>query len=95
VSSKPKASREARGYGYAHRIRRRYLEPVVAGGNAVCVRCHRPIVSGENWHLDHTEDRRGYLGAAHVRCNLQAAAIKTNQIKARRREQRVFWSREW
>ena len=59
-----------------HRAMRQLLKAEVDAGRAVCCRCRRPIVPGSRWHADHTKDRSGYLGAAHERCNLRAAAIE-------------------
>ena len=85
-----------RGYGAAHQTRRRNLEPLVRSGQAVCTRCGQPIRADELWHLDHRDDRAGYLGAAHQICNLRAAAAKTNEKRAQTREPTPLrWSREW
>ncbi len=59
---KPQLSRHARGYTNAHVARRRQLEPLVATGQASCSRCGQPIKPGQPWHLDHRDDRNGYLG---------------------------------
>jgi hypothetical protein len=58
------------------------IAPLVAG-LAVCVRCREPIEAGSAWALDHRDDRNGYLGPAHHRCNAQADAAKT--LHGRRR----------
>lgn len=52
------------------------LAVTVAAGRARCCRCGGFIAPGAPWHADHTNDRRGYLGAAHQACNLRAAAVK-------------------
>ena len=94
--TKPKASRHARGYGSARESRRRSLESYVRSGRAFCTRCGQLIQPGETWHLDHRDDRAGYLGAAHAVCNLRAAAAKTNEKRARSRESTLLrWSRQW
>ena len=89
---KPQLSRHARGYTNAHVARRRQLEPLVATGQVACCRCGQPIHPGQLWHLDHRDDRRGYLGPAHATCNLRAAAQKTN---ANRKHHPLIWSRVW
>ena len=96
MSVKRKPSRHQRGYGTAHETRRRRLEPHVRSGRAVCTRCGQPIQPGDKWHLDHRDDRAGYLGAAHAVCNLRAAAAKTNEKRSRTRQPTPLrWSREW
>jgi hypothetical protein len=85
-------SRHARGYTNAHVARRRQLEPLVATGQVSCCRCGELIQPDQLWHLDHTDDRRGYLGPAHATCNLRAAAQKRNGT---RQDQQLIWSRVW
>jgi hypothetical protein len=63
------------------------------GALAVCSRCGGPISPRERWHLDHTDDRRGYIGVAHAYCNLRAAGIKTAQL--RNPDRALRWSRVW
>jgi hypothetical protein len=67
-------STTARGYGHAHQQRRRQLEPLVAAGLARCARCNQPIGPGEPWDFDHPDDRHGYIGPSHRRCNRATAA---------------------
>jgi hypothetical protein len=92
--SRPKDSTTARGYGSTHQAERRRWEPLVQAGVCTCVRCGYPILPGEPYHLDHRDDKLGYLGVSHARCNLLAAAQRGNAIKralyAPRRQ-----SREW
>ena len=80
MSTNGKPSRHLRGYGSTHDARRRQVKPLVDSGNAVCSRCGNPISPREQWHLDHTDDRQGYLGVAHAYCNLRAAGIKTAKL---------------
>jgi hypothetical protein len=86
----PRKSREARGYGPAHRAHRRRLIPIVAAGLAHCSRCGDPIVPGEDWDLGHDDwDRTIYIGPEHRRCNRSAAGKKSAEL------QRTRTSREW
>jgi hypothetical protein len=80
--SAPQASAAERGYGLEHQRERRAWEPKVQRGEVACSRCGRLIVPGEPWHLDHTDDRAGYLGPAHRDCNLRAGAVKGAQVRA-------------
>ena len=89
LKSKTK-SREARGYGPAHRLRRRMLAPRVEAGHEYCARCCERILPGEPWDLGHDDyDRRLYLGPEHRRCNRSAAGRKSIEL------QRCKTSREW
>jgi hypothetical protein len=89
VRSKAK-SREARGYGPAHRTRRRILRPMVEAGLTYCARCGERILRGEPWDLGHDDfDRSLYIGPEHRRCNRSAAGKKSAEL------QRCKTSREW
>jgi hypothetical protein len=71
-------------------VRRSSVGAVVATGTVRCARgadCEFAetvggvligglIEPGSDWHLDHRDDRRGYLGASHARCNTVAGARK-------------------
>jgi hypothetical protein len=67
-----RGSTAERGYGPAHRREREKWRPRVEAGQVLCARCHTPIGVGQRWHLDHTADRKGYLGPSHASCNLRA-----------------------
>jgi len=62
-----------RGYGARHKALRRMWERRVVAGGVARARCSRLIVPGERWDLDHTDDRSGYLGPSHARCNRSSA----------------------
>jgi hypothetical protein len=68
------ASTAARGYGAVHEAEWRRWKPLVEAGEAVCVRCGLLILPGTAWHLDHTDDKLGFRGVSHARCNVKAAA---------------------
>jgi hypothetical protein len=59
---KQKKSSYARGYGPAHQATRKRWTPQVEAGLVDCARCGLRIDPGDFWDLDHTDDRRGYLG---------------------------------
>ncbi len=77
-------------YPKEHRVRRSSVGAVVATGTVRCARgsdCLEAelvggvlrggfIRAGQLWDLDHTDDRRGYLGPSHARCNRVAGARK-------------------
>ena len=94
---KPPGATTRGGWGSAHQRRRAAIAPLVNAGKATCARCHEPIHPGDDWHLDHTAARNGYLGPSHARCNLPAAADKTNgQTTAERFRERPYkWSQRW
>lgn len=86
----PKAAAD-RGYGYQHRKLRAVLVKDAIG--KPCVRCGMPMLQGQPLDLDHTDDRSGYRGMAHMSCNRRAGAIKGN--KMRRPRSRFRRSRAW
>jgi hypothetical protein len=66
-----------RGYGRAHKQSRRKWSQLVEVGLAICVRCGRPVKSGQKWHLDHADHPLAhqlglYLGVSHAWCNVAA-----------------------
>lgn len=63
-----------------HQAERKRWEPVVESGYASCVRCGLPVVAGAAFHLDHRDDKLGYLGVSHARCNVRAAAMLGNKL---------------
>jgi hypothetical protein len=72
----------ARGYGAEHQAVRKKYAALVASGEATCARCGQPISPGAQFDLDHADDRAGYLGVSHPRCNrlhgAQRGAAVTN-----------------
>jgi hypothetical protein len=96
----PRESRSSssRSYGSTHQAERKRWGLVVEAGHAVCCRCSLPIAPGAAFHLDHRDDRLGYVGVSHASCNLRAAARRGNMLmrakKALERQPRVR-SREW
>jgi hypothetical protein len=64
-----RGTRQQRGYDARHDRLRRQWAPKVEAGLTRCSRCALPILPGAEWALDHTDDRAGYLGPSHRRCN--------------------------
>jgi hypothetical protein len=51
---------------------------------------------GSSWHLDHADDRRGYLGPAHAACNIYAnGGGRVHWVRVRFGTEPRRWSREW
>lgn len=69
-----KGSSAARGYGIEH-VRARKAAAARHQAMDPCVRCGRPLGPMGSWlHYDHNDDRTGYLGFAHARCNRREGA---------------------
>jgi hypothetical protein len=95
--SKPHTlTRQQRGYDAAYdRTRARY-KLVVDAGRATCWRCGRWIDPRTEWHLGHDDhDRRIIRGPEHARCNLAAAAHKTNALRRGMQPRRPKNSQRW
>ncbi len=67
TSAKPVSTTGA-GYGAAHRRARARALAAWQDGDP-CARCAGPMSHGTPVHLDHTDDRTGYLGLSHAACN--------------------------
>jgi hypothetical protein len=70
----PKGAQTLAGYGWPHQKLRAKWAKVVRAGAAVCSRCGESFGRDEPWDLDHTDDRRGWLGPAHPKCNRATAS---------------------
>jgi hypothetical protein len=90
---KPLAKTVQRGYGAEHK--RRVAAERDGQYGRPCSRCGRPMQRGERLFLDHRDDRQGYLGWSHAKCDIGAsnrrrAALARAQGKAKgRRARRV------
>jgi hypothetical protein len=69
ANDKARGTRQQRGYDAAHERLRTRWAPKVATGTVHCARCLGRITALDEWHLDHTDDRTGYLGPSHALCN--------------------------
>lgn len=77
AKDKRRGTRQERGYDAAHVRLRASWARKVATGQVNCARCHKRISPLEVWHLDHTDDRAGYLGPSHEACNTGHAPISS------------------
>lgn len=73
---RPSAS--SRGYDYAHQVLR--SAKVADAVGSLCVLCGEVMDDPERMHLDHTEDRSGYRGFAHDRCNVADGAQRGGAV---------------
>lgn len=75
TKDKARGTRQQRGYDAAHdRLRARWARKV-ATGQVNCARCGKRIGVLDDWDLDHTDDRAGYLGPSCRACNRGHAPI--------------------
>jgi hypothetical protein len=79
-----------RGYGWDHQQLREQWRPEVEAGRVdcaavVCLMPSRRIRPGQEWQLGHTDDRSGYHGPEHRRCNESAGGRKGAQVVNARR----------
>ena len=70
---KARGSRQQRGYDAEHDRLRRVWAKRIASAPVTCARgCGTTLTTGDDWHLDHTDDRTAYLGPSCAPCNLAA-----------------------
>jgi hypothetical protein len=74
-------------YAGPHQAIRRARLPYAYG--RPCPRCGRPMLPGQKLDLGHTDDRAGYSGIEHARCNRAAGARLGNARRRAERERRV------
>lgn len=78
-----------RGYGAEHQaLRRAAIRQLKANPGQPCPRCTQPMYADQALHLDHTDDRTGYLGLSHAVCNLSAGGRKGGRTRKGRRRWR-------
>lgn len=88
-----------RGYGTEYQRTRAQWKVRVDAGSVACWRCGAWINPAYEWHLGHDDyDRRIIRGPEHAKCNLRAAAAKTNAIRRAKHNGQVSQprrSRRW
>jgi hypothetical protein len=90
----PKTSSAQRGYSNKHRKLRAQLLPYAYG--QPCTRCGRIMLPGQALHLDHTDDRAGYRGFSHAKCNIRAGAIAgARKANRRRKLRKIITADRW
>ena len=75
AAERARGSSSARGYGRAHQAVREAVREDVEAGTTDCARCGLRILPGEAWDLGHTDDRTGWTGPEHARCNRAAPRL--------------------
>lgn len=79
AKDKARGTRQERGYGRAHEVTRASLLPDAYGTR--CPHCDEYMWPHDELHLDHTEDRTGYIGIVHAHCNTSDAARRGNAAR--------------
>jgi hypothetical protein len=95
-----RGSARERGYDSAHEAERAKWAVKVEAGGVECARAavgecveDSPLIDPDQpWDLGHTEDRKGWTGPEHVKCNRSAGGRRGNRL-ARERAQMVV--RDW
>jgi hypothetical protein len=87
--------RERRGYGTVHKATRERYAALVASGLALSARYGLSIAPGAAWDLAHTDDRSGYSGPEHRKCNQLAGARKGAAVKHARYATEPTAKRRW
>ena len=88
-------STTARGYGWTHQQVRAKWVRIVAAGQAFCAHCGGWIAPGSPWDMGHREDRSGWTGPEHQRCNRAKGARKANRLRQRGWPQEAMTWRRW
>jgi hypothetical protein len=81
-------------WGWRHQQDRARWKSIVDGGGVVCGVCHRYILPGTPWHLDHVVPqslggREGLKHPAHAACNISKGGANRKKFSASRRN-RIF-----
>lgn len=71
---KARGTRAERGYDHKHKARSKQERANAIG--TTCHLCGEPILEGQRLALDHTVDRTGYRGVAHLSCNSRDGALR-------------------
>lgn len=79
AKDKARGSRQERGYDRAHELTRAALLPKAYGTR--CPHCDQYMYPHHDLHLDHTEDRTGYVGIVHAHCNTSDGARRGNAAR--------------
>jgi hypothetical protein len=79
AAPKPPGGTTKGGWGNQHQKLRKALLPSAYG--TPCARCGLPMLPGQKLHLDHNDDRTGWIGFSHAACNVRAAAKKARAIQ--------------
>lgn len=79
TTDKARGTRQQRGYDAAHDTERARLLPLAYG--KPCPHCTQRMWPHDKLHLDHTDDRKGYIGIVHEACNTSRAASAGNTLR--------------
>ena len=69
---KQRGTRQQRGYDTSHDRERARWATILRTTPTPCARCGALIQPGEPFDLGHTDDRTGWTGPEHARCNRSA-----------------------